>query len=163
MAQLSLSEMQAKIADAKASKYMTPEIKAKYIDMYEKKIAELTKDAPKKAPKVEKVASKPVAKKDEQKVKKAIETIKEHTPAAHFKELVKKLVATGNYDFLKEMSKKEIENDLKRSAKPAGWRFRGNGNNKVPTKGAIKHGSGDGSVYFEGRANRSDVSRSTKL
>jgi hypothetical protein len=77
-----------------------------------------------------------------------------------FGEFIKKLSAKSEYSFLKGMSKSKIKDDIMRVAKPVGWRFRGRDNAKKPTKRDIKEGN---NVYYEGRVNRSDVSRTVRL
>ena len=77
-----------------------------------------------------------------------------------FGEFVKKLAAKPEFSFLKGMSKSKIKDDIMRVAKPVGWRFRGRTNVKKPTKKDIQEGN---NVYYEGRVNRSDVSRTVRL
>ena len=77
-----------------------------------------------------------------------------------FGEFIKKLSAKSEYSFLKGMSKSKIKDDIMRVAKPVGWRFRGRTNVKKPTKKDIREGN---NVYYEGRVNRSDVSRTVRL
>ena len=50
----------------------------------------------------------------------------------------------------------DLTRDAARPAKPFGYRFTGKDNYAVPTKEQIKKGLKDGSVDYEGRANRSD-------
>ena len=75
-----------------------------------------------------------------------------------FYELLRQLMKKPEYKFLRNMSKPAIRRDMKRKAKPVGWRFKGRGNYKVPNKTDIAKGKRDGSVYYETRPNRSDVS-----
>jgi hypothetical protein len=104
-----------------------------------------------------------VAKSRKQRVIEVVEKIAEkHKDKESYKEMIKRLIDTGKYDFLKGMSKKEVVDDMEREAKPKGWRFRG-ANNKQPTKAQIKEGKESGEVYYEGRAEHSDVSRKVKL
>lgn len=77
-----------------------------------------------------------------------------------FTQLVKKLAQKAEYKFLKNMTTDEIKRDVMRTAKPVGWRFRGRDNFKKPSKKDIKEGN---NVYYEGRTNRSDVSRPIRL
>jgi len=79
-----------------------------------------------------------------------------------FSAMIKRLSAKPEYKFLKGMEKSDIERDLERQAKPVGWRFRGNSTRK-PTAKEIAAGKKSGKVYFEDRANRSDVSRVAQL
>ena len=76
-----------------------------------------------------------------------------------FNEFIKNLSKKEGFAFLKSMTKDEIKRDIQRVAKPVGWRFRGD-NTKKPTRKDIKEGN---NVYWEGRRNRSDVSRAVKL
>jgi hypothetical protein len=56
----------------------------------------------------------------------------------------------------KGRSKSNIKKDAKRKAKPIGWRLKGKGNYKKPTKKDIE----EGRAYYEDRPQRSDVKRS---
>jgi hypothetical protein len=76
-----------------------------------------------------------------------------------FNEFIKMLSKKDGFAFLKSMTKDEIKRDIKREAKPVGWRFRGD-NTKKPTRRDIREKN---DVYYEGRRNRSDVSRAIKL
>ena len=80
--------------------------------------------------------------------------------AFEFKETVRKLAQKPEYTFLKSMGKSEIKDDLKRYAKPVGWRFKGRGNYEKPTKTDIKNKN---NVYWENRPNRTDVVFPAKL
>jgi hypothetical protein len=80
--------------------------------------------------------------------------------AFEFKETVRKLAQKPEYTFLKSMGKSEIKDDLKRYAKPVGWRFKGRGNYEKPTKTDIKNKN---DVYWENRPNRTDVVFPAKL
>ena len=80
-----------------------------------------------------------------------------------FYELLRQLSKAPEYAFLKKMSKPAIRRDMSRKAKPVGWRFKGKDddgkfNYKVPTNAQKRKGVKDGSVYYESRVNRSDVS-----
>lgn len=77
--------------------------------------------------------------------------------------LKEKLSKDKKYDFLKDMSKDSIEKDIKRDAKPVGWRFKGKFNYKKPSEAEIKKGVKNGTVYSEKRPERSDVSKKRKL
>lgn len=90
---------------------------------------------------------------------KAKKKISEMT-SKEFNEMIKKLSEKEEFRFLKSMTKDEIKRDIKRTAKPVGWRFRGGDNFKKPTKKDIRENN---DVYYESRVNRSDVSRSVKL
>ena len=68
--------------------------------------------------------------------------------AVDFKELVRRLSKKPEYSFLKSMSAGKIKDDLKRVAKPVGWRFRGRGNYAKPTMKQIKAGA-KSNIYFE--------------
>lgn len=106
------------------------------------------------------VIAKTTVEKELKKEKVEKQTKKFESSDHKLKELIKRLVATGNYDFLKDMHEDEIEADKKRTAKPFGWRHKGKGDYSKPTKGEIKDGK---DVYFENRPNRSDVNRKNKL
>jgi len=80
--------------------------------------------------------------------------------AKEFNAYIKQLAKDPKFSFLKNMTSDEIVRDIKRTAKPVGWRFRGRANSKTPTKKDIKDKN---NVYYEGRRNRSDVSRSVRL
>jgi hypothetical protein len=79
---------------------------------------------------------------------------------SEFNAIVKRLANKPGYSFLKTMSKSEIKDDLKREAKPVGWRFRGRTNFKKPTAKDVKTKN---DVYYEARRDRSDVIRPAKL
>jgi hypothetical protein len=53
---------------------------------------------------------------------------------AEFNEVIKRLSYKAEYSFLKGLTKPEIKDDLERYAKNPGWRFKGRGNFKTPTK-----------------------------
>jgi hypothetical protein len=80
--------------------------------------------------------------------------------AKEFNAYIKELAKNPDFSFLKSMTSSEIVRDIKRTAKPVGWRFRGRKNVKTPTKKDIKEKN---NVYYEGRRNRSDVSRKIRL
>jgi hypothetical protein len=77
-----------------------------------------------------------------------------------FNSLIKSLSKKPEYDFLKYLTRKQIEDDLDREAKPVGYRYVGRKNFKIPTKADIKAKRG---VYYENRSNRTDVNRSVRL
>ena len=83
--------------------------------------------------------------------------------AKDFKELILRLSKKPEYYFLKKYSKSEIKDDMSRPAKPVGYRFVGRGNYDVPSKRQIRKGLADGTVYYEARPKRSDVSRAAQL
>ena len=78
-------------------------------------------------------------------------------------DLIRRLAKKPEYSFLKGMSRSAIDRDLARKAKPVGYRFKGRGDYRTPTASQIKKGKRDGSVYWEARANRSDVSSALRL
>jgi hypothetical protein len=83
--------------------------------------------------------------------------------AKDFNALIKKLAAKPEYAFLKRYSRGMIIDDMKREAKPVGWRFKGRGNYRIPSKKQIEEGKRKGTVYKESRPRRSDVSFAAKL
>jgi len=82
---------------------------------------------------------------------------------AEWKETMKRLSARSEYWFLKGMSKGKVKDDLKREAKPVGWRFKGRGKYRKPTKSEVIAGRKRGTVYYENRPERSDVVHPAKL
>jgi hypothetical protein len=80
-----------------------------------------------------------------------------------FNDLIRRLSKKPEYNFLKSMTREEIVNDIDRKAKPVGWRFKGRGNYKTPTKRQVSQGLKNGTVYWESRPNRSDVSQAVQL
>ena len=80
-----------------------------------------------------------------------------------FNDLIRRLAKKKEYSFLKGMSLGDVVADMGRKAKPVGWRFKGRGNYKTPSASAVKRGRKDGSVYYEARPNRSDVSQAFRL
>lgn len=81
--------------------------------------------------------------------------------ATSFKDFIAELKEKPEYVFLKGMSSKKIKDDLRVTGKPVGWRFKGRGDYRVPSKKMRKDHPDD--VYFEDRANRSDVVRRNRL
>jgi hypothetical protein len=77
-----------------------------------------------------------------------------------FNALIKSLSQKPEYSFLKALTRKQIEDDLDREAKPLGYRYVGRKNFKIPTKADIKAKRG---VYYENRSNRMDINRSVRL
>ena len=80
-----------------------------------------------------------------------------------FNDLARRLSKKKEYSFLKGMSMSDVVADMGRKAKPVGWRFKGRGNYKTPSAAAVRRGRKDGSVYYEARPNRSDVSQAFRL
>jgi hypothetical protein len=80
-----------------------------------------------------------------------------------FNGVVKQLAKNPQYAFLRGMSREEITRDIKRKAKPVGWRFKGREDYRTPTNAQVRRGRANGTVYFENRRNRSDVSQSKQL
>jgi hypothetical protein len=164
MSKAKIAELTAKIEKAKGNKMMPEALKKQYIAMYEKQIAELegekTKAEKKPAKKTAHKKAQPITKHEEKKVKESLKEIKKETKPNEFNELIKRLIATGKYDFLKNMSKSEIKDDMERTAKPMGWRFKGKSTRK-PTKAEIK--ANPDLVYYEARPNKSDVNKVKKL
>lgn len=120
--------------------------------------------------KIEKLKSElTIANKDTKGTKATISKAKEKVSAMsnkEFSELISRLKQKPEFSFLKFMSKEEIIDDVKRVAKPKGWRIAGKlGNKRRPTASEIKKGvaSNGSSVYYESRPERSDVSREVRL
>ncbi len=86
---------------------------------------------------------------------------------AEFNEVIKRLSYKAEYSFLKGLTKPEIKDDLERYAKNPGWRFKGRGNFKTPTKNDLINDMGKPTskrkTYYESRSNRSDVTKPVKL
>lgn len=80
-----------------------------------------------------------------------------------FNGVIRQLSKKPEYSFLKGMSRTEVINDINRKAKPVGWRFKGRENYKTPTKEQVRKGRANGTVYYENRPNRSDVSQARQL
>jgi hypothetical protein len=80
-----------------------------------------------------------------------------------FNAVIRTLAKKSEYAFLKNMSRPEIERDIKRKAKPVGWRFKGRGDYRTPTAAQARKGRANGTVYYENRPNKSDVSQSKQL
>lgn len=105
---------------------------------------------------LESITSEETAKENIKKAKTKVNAM----DAKQFEAYIKNLAKDPKFSFLKNMTSNEIVRDMKRTAKPVGWRFRGRDNAKTPTKKDIKDKN---NVYYEGRRNRSDVSRSVRL
>ena len=86
---------------------------------------------------------------------------------AEFNAVIKRLSYKAEYSFLKGLTKPEIKDDLERYAKNPGWRFKGRGNYKTPTKKDLAADAGlpysKRRTYYEKRSNRSDVTNPAKL
>ncbi len=83
-----------------------------------------------------------------------------------FSKAINRLSQKPKFAFLKDLDKELIKIDLKRKAKPVGWRFKGD-NYKRPTKKDIEADKGKSNAerktYREYRSNRSDVIKVIKL
>jgi hypothetical protein len=80
-----------------------------------------------------------------------------------FNGVIRQLAKKPEYAFLKGMSRDEVVRDIQRKAKPVGWRFKGRENYKTPTPQQVRRGRANGTVYYENRPNRSDVSQTKQL
>lgn len=80
-----------------------------------------------------------------------------------FNGVIRQLSKKPEYAFLKGMSRDEVVRDINRKAKPVGWRFKGRENYKTPTPAQVRRGRALGTVYYENRPNRSDVSQTKQL
>ena len=80
-----------------------------------------------------------------------------------FDAVVKRLSEKPEYAFLKGYTRSKIIDDIKRKAKPVGWRFKGKNNYKIPTKEQVTKGRKNKTVYYENRPERSDVSQIRQL
>jgi len=80
-----------------------------------------------------------------------------------FNDLIRRLSKKPEYAFLKGYTRQEVLDDIDRKAKPVGWRFKGRGNYAKPNAAQIKAGKANGTVYYEVRPNRSDVSQAVQL
>ena len=115
-----------------------------------KKLAEVAKKAGKvKGKKIPKVVVK-----EEQREKKSE---KRQSKLKGMMDELQKLIHNNKFLASKYEGKGvDLKRDAARPAKPFGYRFTGKDNFAVPTKEQIKKGLKDGSVDYEGRANRSD-------
>ena len=80
-----------------------------------------------------------------------------------FNGVLKQLAKKPEYAFLKNYTREEVVRDIMRKAKPVGWRFKGRGDYRKPTPAQVRKGRADGTVYYENRPNRSDVSQTKQL
>lgn len=71
---------------------------------------------------------------------------------------LEKLVEKNRKLFKYKGKKGDLERDAARPAKPFGYRFAGKHDYRVPTEAQIRRGVKTGSVVYEGRSNRADVS-----
>jgi hypothetical protein len=115
-----------------------------------KKLAEVAKKAGKvKGKKIPKVVVK-----EEQREKKSE---KRQSKLKGMMDELQKLIHKNKFLASKYEGKGvDLKRDAARPAKPFGYRFTGKDNFAVPTKEQIKKGLKDGTVDYEGRANRSD-------
>jgi len=82
-------------------------------------------------------------------------------PNESFKEFIARLKKKPEYSFLNAMGIGKIADDYRVVGKPVGWRIKGRGNYKVPSK-KFRRENPD-LVYYEDRKNRSDVRRPNRL
>lgn len=80
-----------------------------------------------------------------------------------FNGVLKQLAKKPEYAFLKDYTREEVVRDIMRKAKPVGWRFKGRGDYRKPTPAQVRKGRANGTVYYENRPNRSDVSQTKQL
>jgi hypothetical protein len=80
-----------------------------------------------------------------------------------FNGVIKQLAKKPEYAFLRFMTRDEVVRDINRKAKPVGWRFKGRGDYRTPSAAQARKGRANGTVYYENRRNRSDVSQSKQL
>jgi len=120
------------------------------------KLAKL-KDDLKKASKGEEISAKDLADSLLKSRKKFIEM-----SSKDFDGVIKRLQTKPEYSFLKSYTRSKIIDDIKRKAKPVGWRFKGRNNFKIPSKEQVKNRRTNG-VYYENRPDRSDVSQTRQL
>ena len=167
-------EILKEVETVKKNETIPTEIKPKLVAKIKEEVNKVMLDEKKAVREVEKAKTKPKKAQAKQKLaevkeRKAevkelvVKVSKKHESPQKFRDLLKRLTDTGKYDFLKSMSKDEILRDMKRVAKPMGWRFRGKGNYKNPNRTEIKAGVKSGAVYYETRPERSDVSKTVRL
>tara|TARA_R110000868_G_scaffold52970_7_gene166776 strand:- start:257 stop:1873 length:1617 start_codon:yes stop_codon:yes gene_type:complete len=120
------------------------------------KLAKL-KDDLNKASKGEEISAKDLADSLLKSRKKFIEM-----SSKDFDGVIKRLQTKPEYSFLKSYTRSQIIDDIKRKAKPVGWRFKGRNNYKIPSKEQVKNRRING-VYYENRPERSDVSQTRQL
>lgn len=89
---------------------------------------------------------------------------------AEFKATIRTLSKANGYSFLSSYSVGKVKDDLKRYAKPVGWRFKDKivrgkrvSITRKPTAQEIVAGRKNGTVYYEDRSRHSDVVRPVKL
>jgi hypothetical protein len=80
-----------------------------------------------------------------------------------FDALIRRLAKKSEYSFLKNYTREEIIRDMSLKAKPVGWRFKGKNKYKIPSKKQVTEGVKNGTVYYENRPKRSDVSFPAQL
>lgn len=80
-----------------------------------------------------------------------------------FNGVLRQLAKKPEYAFLKNYTREEVVRDIMRKAKPVGWRFKGRGDYRKPTPAQVRRGRANGTVYYENRPNRSDVSQTKQL
>lgn len=159
-----------KIADLKATvKEVKEEIKEEKKEAKEeKKVMTKTKKEMKSSkPSVRKAAVKKVAaktkktkeKKDERKSK--IKKVLSELDALIEKN--KKLRAKYGSDYKGTGKPSSLERDAGRKAKPFGYRFKGKNDYRVPTQEQIKRGLKRGTIDYEARPNRADVTTKRKV
>jgi hypothetical protein len=167
-------EILKEVETVKKNETIPTEIKPKLVAKIKEEVNKVMLDEKKAVREVEKAKTKPKKAQAKQKLaevkeRKAevkelvVKVSKKHESPQKFRDLLKRLTDTGKYDFLKSMSKDEILRDMKRVAKPMGWRFRGKGNYKNPNRTEIKAGVKSGAVYYETRPEHSDVSKTVRL
>lgn len=79
---------------------------------------------------------------------------------------LKQLKPRSEYSFLKLSSYRslpKVKDDLKRYAKPVGWRIKGKNNTHIPSQKELAIAKKKGTAYYEDRPNRADVVRPAKL
>ena len=80
-----------------------------------------------------------------------------------FDALIRRLAKKSEYSFLNNYTREEIIRDMSLKAKPVGWRFKGKNKYKIPSKKQVTEGVKNGSVYYENRPKKSDVSFPAQL
>lgn len=85
---------------------------------------------------------------------------------AELRSAIKQLKPRSEYTFLKTAYYKPlgvVKDDLKRFAKPVGWRIKGKNNVHKPSPKELAIAKRKGTAYYEDRPNRADVVRPVKL
>ncbi len=85
---------------------------------------------------------------------------------AELRSAIKQLKPRSEYSFLKTADYKSlgvVKDDLKRFAKPVGWRIKGKNNVHKPSPKELAIAKRKGTAYYEDRPNRADVVRPVKL